>query len=102
MEMVVIAPIPGRTPIKLPTSTPKTDHIRLLGWKATPKPYHRSIRLWCMSASPLEQRHLDVQAVVEDEHAKRRHDGAKRCGRSEGVVTITHRRDEDRGKGGRH
>ncbi|MCY1463123.1 hypothetical protein D9M71_809760 [compost metagenome] len=40
------APMPGSTPMRLPTSTPKNDHMRLCHWKATPKPYQRSIKDW--------------------------------------------------------
>src|SRR6266481_598253 len=49
IEMVVKAPIPGRTPIRLPIRTPNTDHIRLPGCSAMLKPYQRSMRFWCMS-----------------------------------------------------
>ncbi|CUK05541.1 Uncharacterised protein [Achromobacter sp. 2789STDY5608615] len=38
------APMPGNTPMRLPTSTPKNDHIRLWSWNATPKPYQRSVK----------------------------------------------------------
>ena len=38
MEMVATGPIPGSTPTRLPTSTPRKQYIRLCGSSATPKP----------------------------------------------------------------
>src|SRR5665213_311157 len=46
------APMPGSTPIRLPTSTPKNDQTRLCGSSAMPKPYHRSTSDWCMAHRP--------------------------------------------------
>src|ERR1700744_2169862 len=34
--------MPGKTPIRFPTRTPKNDHIRFSGWVATPKPVHNA------------------------------------------------------------
>jgi hypothetical protein len=38
IEMVPIGPIPGRTPIKVPTSTPKKQNNKLVGSIPTEKP----------------------------------------------------------------
>ncbi len=52
IEIVDSGPMPGSTPMRLPTSTPNTDHIRLSGCSATPKPYMSWIRLSCMISAP--------------------------------------------------
>ena len=38
IEMEVSAPVPGSTPIKLPSTTPTKHHMRLCGSNASPKP----------------------------------------------------------------
>ena len=42
IDMVATGPMPGSTPTRLPTSTPRKQYIRLCGSSATPKPYQRS------------------------------------------------------------
>src|SRR5471032_2101409 len=76
IEIVDSGPMPGSTPIRLPTSTPNTDHIRLSHCSATPKPIHKLIRLSCIArfpVSPGEQGQQQVQPVVEDGDAEQRH-----------------------------
>ncbi len=36
--MVPTGPIPGRTPIKVPTKHPRKQNMRFVGWKATLNP----------------------------------------------------------------
>jgi hypothetical protein len=38
MEIVVMAPTPGRTPTSMPSVTPTKHRPRLIGWNAVAKP----------------------------------------------------------------
>src|SRR5580693_5537429 len=99
MAIAESAPMPGRTPIRLPTSTPKNDHIRLCGCRATLKPYHRSARDWpIMSSAPAEQREVHLQRPPEDDDADH-HRGQREDRRlKDRVLAIGKRRDEDNGE----
>src|SRR5664279_3777360 len=55
--------------IRLPSRTPKTDHIRWLGISATPKPYQRSCSACPMASAPGEEWKGHAQPVDEDERA---------------------------------
>src|SRR5579859_6279555 len=44
MEMAESGPMPGSTPIRLPTNTPTNDQMKLCGSNATPKPCHKAAR----------------------------------------------------------
>jgi hypothetical protein len=38
IDIAPTGPMPGRTPIRVPISTPKKQAIRFEGWRATPNP----------------------------------------------------------------
>src|ERR1700704_3568831 len=88
--------------MRLPTSTPTTDHIRLCGCSATPKPYQRSIRLCCMRSAPLECVELEVEAPVENEVTSRDQQASKQESVAQRVLAIAQRTNENAGEGGRH
>src|SRR5450755_1880401 len=102
MEMAESAPMPGSTPIRLPISTPKNDHIRLCGWSATPKPYHKPSRDSCMALAPSEQGELHLQGPPEDDEADR-HDGrGQQQGALDRILAIAEGGDEHDREGGGH
>jgi hypothetical protein len=43
-EIVATGPIPGKTPISVPTRTPTKQNIRLMGARATLKPRSKLFR----------------------------------------------------------
>src|ERR1700761_6195620 len=96
IEIVDSGPMPGSTPMRLPTSTPNTHHIRLSGCSATPKPYISCIRLSCIAPSPLEQGQQQVQAVVEDHHPECRQQRCQERRVAQAVLAVAERRDEHR------
>jgi hypothetical protein len=53
MAMVPTGPIPGRTPIRVPTKTPRKQNMRLSGCKATLNP-----------AMKLAQKSIDKKPLV--------------------------------------
>src|SRR6267378_3425775 len=68
IEMVAIGPMPGSTPISVPSSTPMKQYMMLLSDSATLKPSARlpriSIMVGSLSAAHLDRRlqRLDVGA----------------------------------------
>src|SRR6267378_4342325 len=95
IEIAVRAPMPGRTPMRLPTSTPKNDHIRLCGWSATPKPYHRSISDCVMSPSPCEEREIHVERPCEHDDRENDHREREQKRGFDRVLPVAERRDEN-------
>src|SRR5690606_13442841 len=70
-------PMPGRTPIAVPSSTPTAAHIRLTGVSAVPKPSMREVRAFTSQHShqrTARQRHSEqvVEHGVGDEGDDRR------------------------------
>src|ERR1022692_953704 len=102
MEMAESAPMPGSTPMRLPISTPKNDHIRLCGCSATPKPYHKPSRDSCMASAPSEQRKLHLQSPPEDDQANYNDRHGQHQGALDRVLAIAEGRDEHDRKGGGH
>src|SRR5215472_5021272 len=80
MAMVATDPVPGRTPISVPTSAPIRQNRRLYGVAATWKPSARLPRRSCMIDSlPSEARpELERQGkqLNEQQHTERRHQDA--------------------------
>src|SRR6185312_653927 len=102
IEMAESAPIPGSTPMRLPTSTPKNDHIRLCGCSATPKPYQRSWSACCTGLPHAEEGKLHLEGPPEH-HDRDHHDArGEDRGALPGVHAVAHRGDEDDGEGGGH
>src|SRR5690554_2199899 len=58
--MVSAGPIPGRTPIAVPSTEPSNAHIRLVGCSATEKPCSRSSKD-CMSEPRYRQKCPELQ-----------------------------------------
>src|SRR5215212_5300829 len=75
MAMVATGPMPGRTPIRVPSITPMRQYSRFIGEMATPKPM---TRLWKISimAGPRSaegfwpDREGQGQPLHEDQHRK--------------------------------
>src|SRR6476620_11828811 len=77
IAIVASGPMPGSTPISVPTSAPIRQSPRLVGVTATPKPNQRFVRMSMMR--PLEPRpelQRQVQPVGEQHGAKRGEDRA--------------------------
>src|SRR5215472_9023703 len=79
MAMVATGPMPGRTPISVPTSAPINAYMRLNGVSATPNPVARWLirSIAAGSARPGPDRQLQLEA--DHEHAdgeRRQQDGA--------------------------
>src|SRR6266851_6072698 len=65
--MVATGPMPGRTPIRVPTSAPIKAYKRLMGVSATPKPRARWLnRSTVASVRPGPERQLEIQAENKD------------------------------------
>src|ERR1700693_2396688 len=66
--MVATGPIPGRTPISVPTRAPIKAYRRLIGVSATPKPRARWLNKSMVDSSvrPGPERQLQIQAEYED------------------------------------
>src|SRR5664279_3455139 len=96
IEIAVSAPMPGSTPIRLPSSTPNTDHIRWLGISATPKPYHRSCSACPTVSAPGEKREGHLQSEDEDDDARDRDAGRKQERAADAVALVAHRGYEHR------
>src|SRR5204863_765246 len=74
MAMVATGPMPGRTPISVPTMQPTSAYNRFWRLSATPKP---RVRLCSSSISPhsADDRDVHLQAELEDDDAEdRQHD----------------------------
>src|SRR5438270_11645618 len=72
IAMVASGPMPGSTPIRVPTSAPIRHSPRLIGVTATPKPNQRFAKMSMMR--PLEPRpelQRQVQSIGEQERAER-------------------------------
>src|ERR1700719_3744803 len=71
--MVATGPMPGRTPIKVPTSAPIKAYRRLIGVSATPKPRARWLNRSRVDSSvrPGPERQLQIQAEYEDSGRER-------------------------------
>src|SRR5258708_470561 len=52
IEIVATGPMPGNTPTRLPTRTPRKQNIRLCGSSATPTPYQSSVTAVEITGSP--------------------------------------------------
>src|SRR4029077_10772622 len=78
IAIVASGPMPGSTPISVPTSAPIRHSPRLIGVTATPKPNQRFAKISMMRPSePRPELQRQVQAIGEQERAERReHDGA--------------------------
>src|SRR5687767_10039694 len=74
MAMVAIGPMPGSTPISVPTMAPMKANARLAGVKATPKPMAR----WSTNSIALPVRpDRNGEAQPRDEDRPAEHDQAK-------------------------
>ncbi len=102
IEMAESAPMPGSTPMRLPISTPKNDHMRLCGCSATPKPYQRSCSAWCTGYLSSEEGNLHLEGPPEHHDRHRDDAGAEDRGALPGVHLVAHRGDEDDREGGGH
>src|SRR5919106_4057255 len=72
MAIVTSGPIPGSTPIAVPTNTPRKQYIRFCSDRATENP---RIRLSNISMSePLYQRIRQPEPVDEDADGERAHE----------------------------
>src|SRR3954471_12883753 len=74
MAMVATGPMPGRTPISVPTMQPTRAYSRFWKLSATLSP---SVRLFSRSISPdsADDRDVHLQAELEDDDAEdRQHD----------------------------
>src|SRR4051812_35975640 len=85
MAMVATGPMPGSTPISVPSRQPMNAYSRLIGVKATPKPIERllirSMFLSPLSAADEAGPHRELQLEQHDEGevaADRQHDGEDR------------------------
>src|SRR6478609_11610426 len=72
MAMVATGPMPGRTPISVPSTQPMKAYSRLIGVTATPKPVMRletrsMVVSSCGSAGNEGGPHLDLQLQQPDE-----------------------------------
>src|SRR5215475_14139741 len=79
--MVATEPMPGSTPINVPTSAPIRQNTRFHGVAATEKPSARLARRSCMTDSlgsePRPQLERQIQQIDEQQHGKRRHDDSR-------------------------
>src|SRR5213075_911878 len=78
IAMVASGPMPGSTPIRVPTSAPIRQSPRLVGVTATPKPNQRFAKMSMMRPSePRPELQRQVQPIGEQERAERgEHRGA--------------------------
>src|SRR6266478_2939402 len=78
MAIVAKGPMPGSTPIKVPTSAPIRHSPRLVGVTATPKPNQRFAMMSMMRPlEPWPKLQRQVQPIGEQERAERgEHRGA--------------------------
>src|SRR6185436_15825174 len=75
IAIVATGPIPGSTPISVPSSTPISAYIRLMGCSATPKPSMRWLTRSMGDRSVRQfgpDRQLQLQADDEDADRQRR------------------------------
>src|SRR5918996_236497 len=92
MAIVTSGPIPGSTPIAVPTNTPRKQYIRFCSDRATENP---RIRLSNMSMSePLYQRIRQPEPVDEDPDRKRAHEGGQDHDLAEPELVSAERGDE--------
>src|SRR3990172_12588166 len=92
MAMVTSGPMPGSTPIAVPTNTPMKQYIRFLSDSATVNP---RMRLSKMSISePLYQRIGQPEPVDEDADRKRAHEDRKDQDLDELELVAAERGDE--------
>src|SRR6478609_6549333 len=70
IAMVATGPMPGSTPISVPSRQPISAYIRLIGVSATPKPIDRC---WSRSMSALPRPDRQLEAQAHHEHADREH-----------------------------
>src|SRR5215471_1875658 len=77
---VAMVPMPGNTPTSVPTSAPIRHIRRLIGEKATPKPWARLAKRSIISPSlnqeTREHRHRQPQHIGEQKCAAERQTGA--------------------------
>src|ERR1700754_1247541 len=102
MAMVATGPMPGSTPISVPTMQPIRQYSRFWKVSATPKP---SMTCPSSSMSPHSPDNADVhaQAELEEDDAQRRQDGACENGLDHLEFLAAQRRQEDqRDERGRH
>src|SRR5881394_2847563 len=72
MAIVAKGPMPGSTPIRVPTSAPIRQSPRLVGVTATPKPNQRFAKMSMMRPSePRPELQRQVQPIGEQERAER-------------------------------
>src|SRR5213075_2476853 len=72
IAMVASGPMPGSTPIKVPTSAPIRHSPRLVGVTATPKPNQRfEMMSMLRSLEPRPKLQRQVQPIGEQERAER-------------------------------
>src|SRR3954465_3344531 len=71
MAMVATGPMPGSTPISVPSRQPMKQYSRLIGVKATPNPMERllirSMVLFLLSAGQEAGPHGELQLEQQDE-----------------------------------
>src|SRR5918996_636311 len=66
-EMVRAGPMPGRTPIAVPSVAPTNAQRRLIGCAATPKPCPRAASASMLAEGRKEPRQLDAEEIREEE-----------------------------------
>src|SRR5215470_825737 len=71
MAMVATGPMPGRTPISVPTIAPISAYMRLNGVRATPKPVARWLIRSMASGSVRPRPDRKLQLEPDHEHADR-------------------------------
>src|SRR5215213_10287792 len=70
MAMVATGPMPGSTPIKVPSKQPMKAYSRLIGVKATPKPIERLLMrsmFFVLSTADEAGPHRELQFQQHDE-----------------------------------
>src|SRR5215204_4570751 len=70
IAMVATGPMPGNTPIRVPTSAPTRHRRRFCGVAATLMPNHRLFRSSIMAGSPRPELKRKVEPVYKKAHAE--------------------------------
>src|SRR5262245_4956311 len=104
MAMVATEPMPGSTPISVPTSAPMRQNNMFHGVAATEKPSARLARRSCMTDSlgsePRPELERQIQQIYEQQHGKRRHDDARDEGFDPSGFSRAEPGDDERREGG--
>src|SRR5262245_36097911 len=104
MAMVATEPMPGSTPINVPTSAPIRQNTRFHGVAATEKPSARLARRSCMTDSlgsePRPELERQIQQIDEQKQGKHRHDDSSADGFDTPGFGRTEPGDDERREGG--